>query len=98
MKIIAPNQTLVTATVTSISDYPEQPDFHLVQLHILESRALPMYIQMPGAEKGKDVSALLSRLMAIELGIAKDVLLECEIQKISINLWRIDFIITKGAH
>jgi len=96
MTKIAPNQTLVTATVTQIEDHTDT-GFHLVHLQILESRPLPAHTQMPGAEKGKELSALLSKQMAVETGVTKDSLLECEIQKIDINLWRIDFIITKGA-
>jgi hypothetical protein len=92
---MVPNQLLVIAVVSKLETYAAQEDFFLATLYIHESKAIKSKTQMPGAEKGREIKALLAKQIAHELKIEVGTTLECEIQKVAVSLWRIDFVITK---
>ena len=92
---MAPNKSVVSATVLALEPYAAQPDFYLLQLQITTAKKSTGQLQMHGAEKGTKLKAIVSKSIADELKLAKGSNIECELKKVSIDLWRVGTITIK---
>lgn len=86
---MAPNSSAVTALVISLETYAAQTNFYIILLEITASKKVADLPQMPGADKGAKVKALLSKEVADDMKLKKGVEVNCEIKKVSPDLWRI---------
>ncbi len=94
---MAPNKSSVSATVLALETYAAQTDFYLLQLEIASSKKATEQHQMPGAEKAAKLKAIVSKVIADELKLAKGSMIECDLKKVSIDLWRVGPISIKSA-
>ena len=94
---MAPNRSDVSATVVAMVPYATKSEFYLLQLEITSSKKSTDQLQMPGAEKGTKLKAILSKSIADELKLTIGTKVECELKKVSLDLWRIGTITTKSA-
>lgn len=94
---MAPNKSSVSATVLALEPYAAQTDFYLLQLQITAEKKSTEHLQMPGAEKGTKLKAIISKSTADELKLAKGSKVECELKKVSIDLWRVGSISIRSA-
>jgi len=94
---MAPNKSTVSATVLAMETYAAQADFYILDLEINTSKKAADQLQMPGAEKGSQLKAIVSKSMADELKISAGSKVECELKKVSLNLWRAGSIILKSS-
>ena len=94
---MAPNKSHVSATVLALEPYAAQTGFYLLQLKIKTANKSTEQLQMPGAEKDAKLKAIVSRSVAEELKLAKGSLIECELKKVSPDLWRVSTINIKSA-
>jgi len=85
---MAPNKSVVSARVLAMDTYAAQTDFYLLDLEITSVKKAAEQLQMPGAEKGNQLKAIVSKEMADELKISAGSKVECELKKVSLNLWR----------
>lgn len=93
---MSPNKSSVSATVLVLETYAAQTDFLLLQLQITTAKKSTEQ-QMPGAEKGAKLKAIISKSIADELKLVKGTHIECELKKVSIDLWRVGTISIKSA-
>jgi ABC-type molybdate transport system ATPase subunit len=91
---MAPNSSTVSAVVDSLETYAAQNNFYVVHLGITELKKSSG--EMKGAEKGAKVKALLSKETADELKLKKGVKVNCEMKKVSPDLWRVSTITVKS--
>ncbi len=94
---MAPNKSSVSATVLAMETYAAQTDFYLLNLQITTAKKSTEHLQMPGAEKGTKLKAIISKSTADELKLAKGNKVECELKKVSIDLWRVGSISLKAV-
>lgn len=94
---IAPNKSSISATVLALETYAAQMDFYLLHLGIKTSKKVTGQLQMPGAEKAAKLKAIVSKTIADELKLVKGSRIECELKKVSIDLWRIGTLSIKSA-
>ncbi len=92
---MAPNKSIVSATVLAVEPYAAQPDFYLLNLEITAAKKATAQMQMPGAEKGDKLKAIVSKSMADELKLSAGTKVECELKKVSLDLWRMQSISAK---
>jgi molybdopterin-binding protein len=93
---MAPNKSIVSATVLAVEPYTS-PDFYLLQLEITASKKVSEQLQMPGADAGDQLKAIVSKSIADELKLTKGSKVECELKKVSLDLWRIQTVSVKQA-
>lgn len=86
---MAPNNSAVTAIIHGMETYTVQENFYVLQLEITSSKKVENTQQLPGAEKGKKIKALLSKENADDLKLKKGMEVSCEIRKVSPELWRV---------
>ena len=94
---MAPNKSNVTATVFALETYPAQTDFYLLHLEIISAKKSTEQLQMPGAEKGAKLKAIIAKSIAEELKLTTGIKVECELKKVSLDLWRAGAIIVKSS-
>jgi len=94
---MAPNKSSVSATVLALEPYAAQTNFFLLQLQITTAKKSTELPQMPGAKKGEKMKAIVSKSIAEELELTKGSKIECELKKVSIDLWRVGTINVKSA-
>lgn len=94
---MAPNKSTVSAIVLSMDTYAAQADFYLLDLEITSAKKSTEQLQMPGAQKGDQLKAIVSKSMADELKISAGSKLECELKKVSLYLWRAGSITLKPS-
>lgn len=84
---IAPNKSFITATVLSVEPYAAQQGSLILQLHVISSKKTEQ-LQMPGAEKGATLKAITTATDVEQLKIVAGSKVECELKKVSTELWR----------
>lgn len=94
---MAPNKSRVTATVLALETYAAQTDFYLLQLQVTAEKKSTEQLQMTGAEKGAKLKAIVAKAIADELKLVKGTTIECELKKVSIDLWRVGSVSIKAA-
>lgn len=94
---MAPNNSSVSAKVLALETYAAQTDYYLLHLGIKTSKEITEQLQMPGAEKAAKLKAIVSKVIADELKLVKGSMIECELKKVSIDLWRVGTISIKSA-
>ncbi len=94
---MAPNKSSVSATVLAVEPYAAQTDFYLLQLIITTAKKSTEQLQMPGAEKGEKIKAIISKSLVEELKLTKGSKIDCELKKVSVDLWRVGSISIKFA-
>lgn len=92
---MAPNKSFITATVLSVEPYAAQQGlpagqagFSILQLKVVSSKKTEQ-LQMPGVEKGATLKAITSATDIEQLKIAAGSKVECELKKVSTELWRV---------
>lgn len=85
---MAPNKSFITATVLSMEPYAAQQGFFILQLQVTSSKKTEQ-LQMPGAEKGATLKAITTAADVEQLKIVAGSKVECELKKVSIDLWRV---------
>ncbi len=93
---MAPNKSIVSATVLALELYADKSDYYLLQLEVSSLKKTEQ-LQMPGAEKGAKLKAIISKSIADELKLIKGSNVECELKKVSLDLWRVGAITMKSA-
>lgn len=91
---MAPNKSIVSATVIAVEPYTS-PEFYVLHLEITAAKKSTAQIQMPGAEKGDQLKAIVAKASADELKLTKGSNVECELKKVSLDLWRVQSILAK---
>lgn len=94
---MAPNKSIISATIVDLENYTIQPDFYLLQLQVTSAKKSAEQIQMPGAEKGDSIKAIVAKMMVDDLKLGKGLNVECELKKVSLNLWRVQSISLKAT-
>ena len=90
---MAPNNSTVSAIVNAMETYAAQNNFYVLHLSILDLKKSSGQVQ---AEKGATVKALLSKATSDELELKKGVKVNCELRKVSPDLWRVGTITVKS--
>ncbi|MFT3845311.1 MAG: hypothetical protein QM725_09675 [Lacibacter sp.] len=85
---MAPNKSFITATVLSVEPYAAQQGFLILQLQVISSKKTEQ-LQMPGAEKGATLKAITTAADVEQLKIVAGSKVECELKKVSTELWRV---------
>lgn len=93
---MAPNKSIVSATVLASGHYADKSDFYLLEMEVLSLKKTEQ-LQMPGAEKGAKLKAIISKEIADELNLRKGVKVDCELKKVSVDLWRVGAITVKSS-
>lgn len=86
---MAPNKSGVSAIVLAMETYAAQADFYILDVEITSAKKATGQHQMPGAEKDDQLKAIVSKSIADELKLAAGSKIECELKKVSVNLWRV---------
>lgn len=94
---MAPNKSSVSAIVLALETYAAQADFYILDLKIKSSKKATAQHQMPGAEKDDQLKAIVSKSIAEKLKLTKGSKIECELKKVSIDLWRMGSISVKAS-
>lgn len=94
---MAPNKSIISATVVDLENYAAQPDFYLLQLQVTSSKKSTDQIQMPGTEKGARIKAIVAKTTVDDLKLVKGTKVECELKKVSLDLWRVQSISLKAT-
>jgi hypothetical protein len=93
---MAPNKSIVSATVLAIEPYTS-PGFDLLSLEVTTAKKLADQLQMPGANAGDQLQAIVSQSMIQVLKLTKGSKVQCELKKVSLNLWRVQSVTVKPA-
>lgn len=88
--IIAPNLLNVTANILGVKPYVKQDQFSVLELEVTSSKAVANKRSMPGAQEGHRIKAIMSNDMIHEAKLNPGDSIACTVQKVSLDLWRVN--------